>query len=153
MQLSRLGAPALAAVLIGCADASAPIGSTYATAATSPLARSATGSIAGFVIDDAENCIVGARIEVVDGTQAGSRFTQTMCGFWDYGEDNGFAFHDLTADVPVTITASADGYTSRTIEAMPANPYSYSIMIVLTKRKLSERDHHVSTLPSFPRRP
>ena len=93
----------------------------------------AIGSIAGFVIDADEQCIIGARVEMIDGPQAGKSFVQTVCGFWDYGADLGYSFHNLPAGVAVTIRATAEGYKPAEKTAVPTNPFQYTTMIVVTK--------------------
>src|SRR6478736_145468 len=61
------------------------------------------GTIAGFVIDRSDQCIIGARVELIDGPGAGAASVQTVCGFWDYGEDIGYAFHNLPVGMEVTV--------------------------------------------------
>jgi hypothetical protein len=73
-------------------------------------------------------------VQLVDGPQAGAVFLQTVCGFWDYGEDLGYSFHNLPF-ATYTLRASADGYESAEIHATPSNPYQYTTMIVLKKKQ------------------
>ena len=100
-----------------------------------PGASTAIASVAGFVIDESDQCIIGARVELIDGLRAGAVFVQTVCGFWDYGEDLGFSFHDLPSGIPVTLRATAKGYKSADKRVTPTNTYSYTTMIVLTKEQ------------------
>jgi hypothetical protein len=89
------------------------------------------GTVAGFVLTEADECIIGAQVEVVDGPRAGSRVTQTTCGFWDYGIENGYAF-TFSSGEAVTFRATAAGYKPAQIRAFPTNPYQYTTYIVLT---------------------
>jgi len=140
---SVLGALVCAALLLGCQNAAEPVAQpTKPTTATppptpppTPSAPSTTGSIAGFVIDKSEQCIIGARVEMIDGPRAGDVFVQTVCGFWDYGDDLGYSFHDLPLGIPVTVRATAQGYRPADRRVAPTNPYSYTTMIVLTKEQ------------------
>jgi hypothetical protein len=93
------------------------------------------GSIAGFVIDESDDCIIGARVELIGGLQPGPVFVQTVCGFWDYGADLGFSFHNLPNGTAFTIRATAPGYELAERIAAPSNPYSYTTMIVLRKER------------------
>ena len=97
------------------------------------FAASHNATIAGFVLDSSDNCIVGARVELMNGSTASATFTQTVCGFWDYGDDLGFSFHNLAAGVPMTVRASAPGYKTGQIIATPSNPYQYTNYIYLAK--------------------
>ena len=74
-----------------------------------------------------------ARVELIDGPQAGAVFVQTVCGYWDYGEDLGYSFSGLPLGIPVTLRATATGYKPAQIQVTPTNPYSYTNWIVLTK--------------------
>lgn len=134
---SILGAIVSVALLSGCKGAPEPaapfVGSTLPV--LQPTPQPTGGSIAGFVIDSAEHCIIGARAELIDGPRAGAVFVQTVCGFWDYGDDLGYSFNDLPLGVPATIRATASGYQSAEVRAVPTNPYSYTTMIVLTKER------------------
>ena len=136
---SILGALVCAAFLTGCDGASEPVGPITSARPYAPDPQPTTpepqhnGSIAGFVIDQSHQCIVGARVELIDGPQAGAVFVQTVCGFWDYGDDNGYSFNELPVGIAVTMRATAKGYVPAEILAMPTNPYSYTTMIVLKK--------------------
>jgi hypothetical protein len=137
---SILGALACAALMTGCKDARELVAppSTDRTTSPGPLtpgAHPTNTSIAGFVIDKSDQCIIGARVEVIDGPRAGAAFVQTVCGFWDYGDDLGFSFHELPVGTPVTVRATANGYKPADTRAVPTNPYSYTTMIVLTKEQ------------------
>lgn len=134
---SILGAIVSAALLSGCKGAPEPAApfadSTQFLPVPQPAPGTALGSIAGFVIDSSDECIIGARVEILDGPRAGESFVQTMCGFWDYGDDLGYSFSNLSVGIPVTLRASATGYYSVVQRATPTNPFSYTTMIVLTK--------------------
>jgi hypothetical protein len=129
---SILGAIVSAALLSGCKDALEPVAPPVSSTPLTPGAQHTGGSIAGFVIDEAEQCIIGARVELIDGPRAGAVFVQTECGFWDYG-DVGYSFNDLPLGLPTTIRATASHYQSAEMRAVPTNPYSYTTMIVLTR--------------------
>ena len=147
--MKRLKALVLGVLLIGCDGTSDPAAphpgpSNPVTPTTPPQPEpinpvnppapspSANNSIAGFVIDASESCIVGARVEVIDGPLAGASFVQTKCGFWDYGADIGYAFNGLPGK-PVTLRATAEGYKTAEVVGTPTNPYSYTTYIILTK--------------------
>lgn len=134
---SILGGLACAALLGGCtlpSESVAPPPDT--TTATQPFTGGQpNASIAGFVIDQSDQCIIGARVELIDGPRAGAVFVQTVCGFWDYGEDLGYSFHNLPSGIPVTVRATAEGYKPAEKHAAPTNPYSYTTMIVLAKEQ------------------
>jgi hypothetical protein len=70
---------------------------------------------------------------MVDGPQAGAVFVQTVCGFWDYGEDLGYSFHGLPFGVTVTLRATADGYKTAETRGVATNPYQYTTMLTLVK--------------------
>ena len=91
------------------------------------------GAVAGFVLSANDDCIIGAKVVVVDGVRAGASFTQTVCGIWDYGSDLGYSFVNLPIGTPVTLRATADGFTAKEITALPRNPYQYTTYIRLTK--------------------
>jgi hypothetical protein len=95
----------------------------------------AVGSIAGFVIDKSDECIIGARVEMIDGPQAGAVFVQTVCGFWDYGEDLGYSFHKLPVGASITLRATAAGYKMAETRGWATNPYQYTTMVTLVKEE------------------
>ena len=136
-RMSVVGALVGAALLTGCMDLAEPVARprdpTTTTAPPSSAPQTSIGSVAGFVIDESDQCIIGARVVLIDGPRAGAVFVQTVCGFWDYGENLGYSFHDLTIGVPVTVRATATGYMPAERRALPSNPYSYTTMIVLTR--------------------
>jgi hypothetical protein len=134
---SILGAIVSVALLSGCKGAPEPaapfVDSTPPV--PQPAPQHTGGSIAGFVIDAAEHCINGARLELIDGPRAGAVIVQGgECDFWGYG-DGGYSFNVLPLGVPATIRATASGYQSAEVRAVPTNPYSYTTMIVLTKEQ------------------
>jgi len=133
---SILSAIVSVALLSGCKGApepAAPFVDSTPPAPAQPASQDTGGSIAGFVIDSAEHCINGARVELIDGPRAGAVIVQGgECDFWGYDGD-GYAFNDLPLGVPATIRATASGYQSAEVRAVPTNPYSYTTMIVLTK--------------------
>jgi hypothetical protein len=102
---------------------------------TQPPATGTSGSVAGFVLDASNQCIGGARVEVVDGPRAGSAIVQTACAFWDYteGEGNGYVFHNLPLGTKTTIRATAPGYKPAELQVSAGSSYSYNTNIVLTK--------------------
>jgi hypothetical protein len=126
----------LSVIVLVCAcgesptDPSAGMPPTTGTPGATP-----TGGIAGFVLTPSQNCIVGARVEIIDGPKAGSVVTQNVCGFWDYGDDNGFVFSGLPLDRPTTLRATATGYNSTDVRVTATNPWSWSIHITLTKEQ------------------
>jgi hypothetical protein len=131
-----LGALVCTALLSGCKLPSESVTPpTDSTAATPPFTGAPNASIAGFVIDESDQCIIGARVELIDGPRPGAVFVQTLCGFWDYGDDLGYSFHNLPWGIPVTARATAEGYKPEEKRAVPTNPYSYTTMIVLKKEQ------------------
>lgn len=135
---SILGALFCAAFLTGCDGASEPVGPLTPARPSAPDPQPITpepqhnGSIAGFVINQSGECIVGARVELIDGPQAGAVFAQTYCDVWGYGDDNGYSFHDLPLG-NTTVRATAKGYLDAEITVVPTSSYSYTTMIVLKR--------------------
>ena len=83
------------------------------------------------VLGETGACIPDATIEVVRGQAVGRRLTQeTPCGYWDYG--GGFVLNDLTADVELTIRASASGYVTQEKTVLPS---SQLVTITLMKTR------------------
>ena len=74
-------------------------------------------------------------MELIDGLGVGPAFVQTVCGFWDYGDDIGFSFHNLPVGVTMTVRATAAGYKPAEVHAVASMPYSYTTMIVLAKEQ------------------
>jgi hypothetical protein len=136
---SVLGAILSVALLSGCESVSEPVAPPVSATPTppapppAPYTRDTIGAIAGFVIDEDNACIIGARVEVIDGPSAGTAYEQTECGFWDYG-DVGFVFY-MHVGVPTTIRATAEGYQSAEARATSRMPFSYTTMIVLKKEE------------------
>ncbi len=129
----------LAVFLVGCDGGSDPAAPSEPVTWTDPYSRPLEGgtghlAIAGFVIDASEECIVGARVEVIDGPRAGASFVQTKCGFWDYGADIGYSFQGLPHQ-PVLLRATANGYKTADVVGTPAMPYQYTTYIVMTKNQ------------------
>jgi hypothetical protein len=122
---------------VACSRSELPTGPTTATQPPTAGAQPTTtnGTIAGFVIDESDQCIIGARVELIDGPRAGVAFVQTVCGFWDYGDDIGYSFHNLPIGMPVTVRATAKGYKPAENRVAATMPYSYTTMIVLTKEQ------------------
>ncbi|HUQ18213.1 MAG TPA: carboxypeptidase-like regulatory domain-containing protein [Gemmatimonadaceae bacterium] len=130
---SIIRATICAAVFVGCYDASMP--PTEPISVPGPVHPPSTvGSIAGFVYDESHSCIVGSRVEIMDGPQKGAAYTQTFCDWWGYEEDNGYVFNNLPRSESVTLRATADGYDSAEIRATASNPYSYTTRIMLKKK-------------------
>lgn len=129
---SLLAALVSATLLTSCID-SHELGTSPPSGNGQPAEPIAgTASVAGFVVDTSQNCVVGALVKVMDGPQAGEQFTQTRCGFWDYDTTNGFLLQNLPVGTAVTIRATADGYKPADVRVQPSVSYSYSTMIVLT---------------------
>lgn len=122
---------------VACSRSELPTGPTTGTQPPTAGAQPPTtyGTIAGFVIDQSDQCIIGARAELIDGPQAGAAFVQTVCGFWDYADDIGYSFHNLPVGLPVTVRATAKGYKPAEMRASATMPFSYTTMIVLTKEQ------------------
>jgi hypothetical protein len=120
---SILGVLVCAAFLTGCDGGSEPVGPIT----PGPQLK---GAIAGQVIDESAECIIGARVELIDGPQAGAVFVQTSCG-WDYS--TGYLFSGLPRGLTMTVRATAKGYLPAETLARPTNPSSYTTMIVLKK--------------------
>ena len=129
----------LVVLLIGCDGthdpAAPPSGLTWDEPYAPPTqgGGSSNLSVAGFVIEADESCIIGARVEVIDGPRKGASFVQTKCGFWDYG-DIGYVFNGLPGG-PVTLRATAEGYRTADKVGTPTNPYQYTTYIVLTRNE------------------
>ena len=116
----RLGGLLCIALASGCTGESQPTGpgdppaSSQPPAAPAPPPPAEGASITGFIVDESGECIIGARVQVVDGPKAGTDYTQTQCDWWELGY--GFYFVGLPSAVPMTLRASAAGY--RTVDAM-----------------------------------
>jgi hypothetical protein len=124
---SILGALVCAALLTGCSGASEPV---------APLTDPPTPTnamIEGFVVDEFHQCVPGARVELIDGPQAGAVSVQSSCDFWGYGPNNGYSFHSLTFGIPVTVRATAKGYQPAEKRATPTNRWVEMTMMVLAK--------------------
>ena len=138
---------ALLALSVGCSSYDAtqpqvPLAANPGCTATSQspacLSIQAWGAVAGFVLNDADDCIIGAKVVVVDGMQAGASFTQTVCGFWDYADDIGYSFLKLPIGTPVKLRATAEGYETGEITAFPSNPFQYTTYIRLKEKQSGE---------------
>lgn len=130
---SIVGTLAFAAILCACSETSSSGGPTSPEAPAAQPPMSTVGAIAGFVLDESRDCVIGARIEMVDGPGAGTAFVQTYCHFWGYESDNGYSFVNLPVGSRITIRASAKGYKASEITAIAANPYQYTTDIVLSR--------------------
>ncbi len=127
----------LAMLVTGCdgaSDPAAPPPEPVTWTQPSPGNGSGYLAVAGFVIDASEACIVGARVEVMDGPRKGESFVQTKCGFWDYGADIGYAFQGLPHQ-PVLLRATANGYKTADVVGTPTMPYQYTTYIVMKKNQ------------------
>jgi len=76
-----------------------------------------TGGIGGYIFaGSVGNCLVGARVELVDGPRAGEAIQQRDCPF---GDAYGYYFQDLPLNTRVTFRASAPGYKTAVNNAYP----------------------------------
>jgi hypothetical protein len=118
----------LALTLLGCSREAVTPSTTTPLSPSVPTSV-ASNSLSGMVLEETGGCIDAATVEVVRGQAVGRRITQeTPCGYWDYG--GGFVFNDLTADVELTIRASAPGYAAQEKTVLPS---SRPVFITLAK--------------------
>lgn len=97
-------------MVLACKEFELPTG-------TSTPPPQGTGGIGGYVFAGSDgNCLVGARIELVDGPRAGEAIQQTACPF---GDAYGYYFRDLALNTRVTFRASAPGYKTAEFNALP----------------------------------
>lgn len=94
-----------------------------------PPAQSGGTSITGLVTAESGECIIGALVQVVDGPRAGAEYTQTRCFSWDY-EEVGFSFSHLPSVVPVTLRASAAGFTTAYATLTPTRSTADAIIVL-----------------------
>ena len=124
LRTSVLFAVACAALVTGCVDASDVVTPRPKPSNTSPPPDIQPGmanvSIAGFVIDESSQCIIGARVELMDGPKAGVFFVQTECDFWS-GGDQGYYFGGLPHGIPVTLRATGTGFKPSDTIVTPTN--------------------------------
>ena len=136
---SIVSAVIFAALLNGCNEAREPVAPPgergTATQPLTPGPQPSIGAIAGFVMDESDQCIIGARVELIDGPRAGAAFVQGQCYVWGNVGDDGYSFTGLPAGLFVTVRATAKGYKTAEKSAKAANPYSYTTLIVLTKEQ------------------
>jgi hypothetical protein len=87
------------------------------------------------VINPSGACIENATVQVVSGQRQGeSQVQDPACDAWGYG--GGFLFKDLTPGVPMTLRASAPGWTTQEQTFMPfAIPGSYVAVFLELSRK------------------
>jgi hypothetical protein len=73
----------------------------------------------GFVVNENGVCIENATVHVVSGRRRGeSQLQETPCNAWGYG--GGFLFKNLIPGVPMTLRASAPGWTTQEETFMPS---------------------------------
>ena len=61
---------------------------------------------------EAGSCITGATVQVVEGQRMGEALTQDPCDGWE-SDVGGVGFNNLEAGVPMTVRATAAGYTTQ----------------------------------------
>jgi hypothetical protein len=84
---------------------------------TNPPPPQGTGGIGGYIFAGTDgNCLVGARVELVDGPRAGEVIQQSDCPF---GDGYGYYFQNLPLNTRVTFRASAPGYKTAVNNAYP----------------------------------
>lgn len=77
-------------------------------------------------------CITGATVEVIVGSSVVQAKTQQPCDYWD--PDYDLYFKDLPVE-GVTIRASAPGYVTGEITAIPSNGWITAVTIELQARR------------------
>lgn len=84
--------------------------------------------MAGYVYSQGGGCVVGAVVEVVDGTRAGLKATQDGCGSpWD--DPNQGYFFELEANKPVRLRASKRGFQTRELTAIVDNQHTFDFVL------------------------
>jgi hypothetical protein len=84
------------------------------------------------VIEGSGGCIENATVQVVSGQRQGENQVQeTPCGAWDYG--GGFLFKNLTPGVPMTLRASAPGWTTQEQTFMPFTGAYSAVFLTLSR--------------------
>src|SRR6186997_2568047 len=104
MRMSRATVLLLLATAPGCGD-SHPISPLTPSAGASQVQVQQPQNVAGYVGDTAFRSLAGARVEVLDGPQAGTSITTG---------DNGQFSYTLPSAAAVTLRASKDGYIALT---------------------------------------
>lgn len=74
------------------------------------------GGVGGYVVSASGACIIGARVQAVDGVRAGETVSQSDC---PYGDAYGYWIDDLPIGTTVTIRASAVGFKPQEIQVLP----------------------------------
>jgi hypothetical protein len=98
-------------------------------------AQEIVGWVSGAVLDNEDNCIFGATVEIVAGQDIGRSMTRTTCPYgWD-SEPHGFRFEGLTPGVPVTLRASASRYSAQEVTVRPFNRGFQSVRATRTCRR------------------
>jgi hypothetical protein len=90
----------------GACEKRMPLPTTPTTGTQPPPPSSTMGGVGGYVTS-VNGCVVGARVEVLDGPRAGEAVQQKDC---PYGDAYGYFITDLPLGKMVTIRASASGY-------------------------------------------
>lgn len=109
-----------------CHDATepAPFGPAVGT---EPSIPSGPAFLWVMVVASSGICLEGATIEVVSGQRAGEKITQkTPCDAWSY--DGGVTFQNLTAGLPMTLRATAPGYSVQEQTIVPASGPQTSVL-------------------------
>ena len=112
MRMSRATVLLLLATAPGCGD-SRPISPLTPSAGASQVQVQQLQNVAGYVGDTAFRSVAGARVEVLDGPQAGTTITTG---------DNGQFSYTLTSAAAVTLRASKDGYIALTKTTQTSTP-------------------------------
>jgi hypothetical protein len=92
----------------------------------------ATAVLWGMVIEGSGICIENAMVQVVSGQRQGeSQVQETPCDAWAYG--GGFLFKNLTPGVPMTLRASAPGWTTQEQTFMPFTGAYSAVFLTLSR--------------------
>ncbi|MEO8215996.1 MAG: hypothetical protein ABI718_02830 [Acidobacteriota bacterium] len=86
-----------------------------------------TSDVAAWVLSVSGACLEGAVVEVLDGTRAGMKATQSNC---EAIYDGGGVLIGLPTDVSVRLRASKDGYQSQEITVVPGTTPEGSFFVL-----------------------
>lgn len=136
-----------AAICVGCNGVDTSVTGPATTSLTSPAPvpspapaptpspgppAPATGVLWGMVLEGSGICIENATVQVVSGERQGeSQVQETPCDAWAYG--GGFFFKNLTPDVPMTLRASAPGWTTQERTFMPFTGAYSAVSLTLSR--------------------